>query len=51
VADVVRPGDVVVTMGIGDVYLLCPDILELIALRAADRASAGAAAPEAGEIS
>ncbi len=37
VANVVRPGDVVVTMGIGDVYLLCPDILAEIALRAADR--------------
>ena len=37
VADVVRPGDLVVTMGIGDVYLLCPDILAEIAQRAADR--------------
>ena len=32
VAEVAAPGDVVVTMGIGDVYLLCPDILaELVA--------------------
>ena len=27
VAALTQPGDVVVTMGIGDVYLLCPDIL------------------------
>jgi len=33
VAALVRPGDVVVTMGIGDVYLLCPDILAEIAHR------------------
>lgn len=33
VAELVRPGDVVVTMGIGDVYLLCPDILVEIAHR------------------
>jgi UDP-N-acetylmuramate--alanine ligase len=39
VADVVAPGDVVVTMGIGDVYLLCPDILAEIAARADGTAS------------
>jgi UDP-N-acetylmuramate--alanine ligase len=39
VAEVVRPGDVVVTMGIGDVYLLCPDILAEIALRAGARSA------------
>ncbi|MGX7680404.1 UDP-N-acetylmuramate--L-alanine ligase [Jatrophihabitans sp. DSM 45814] len=27
IASVVRPGDVVMTMGIGDVHLLCPEIL------------------------
>jgi UDP-N-acetylmuramate--alanine ligase len=27
VADLARPGDLVVTMGIGNVYLLCPEIL------------------------
>jgi UDP-N-acetylmuramate--alanine ligase len=26
IADVARPGDLVLTMGIGDVYLLCDDI-------------------------
>jgi UDP-N-acetylmuramate--alanine ligase len=30
VAAVVRPGDVVMTMGIGDVHLLCPEILSEI---------------------
>ena len=35
VAELTRPGDVVVTMGIGDVYLLCPQILAEIAERAA----------------
>jgi UDP-N-acetylmuramate--alanine ligase len=44
VAEVVRPGDVVVTMGIGDVYLLCPDILAEITERAVDRAAAAAPA-------
>ena len=34
IAAVVRPGDLVVTMGIGDVYLMCPDILAEIAVRA-----------------
>jgi UDP-N-acetylmuramate--alanine ligase len=33
VADVAEPGDVVVTMGIGDVYLACPEILLEIAAR------------------
>ena len=31
VAGLVAPGDVVVTMGIGDVHLLCPEILRLLA--------------------
>jgi UDP-N-acetylmuramate--alanine ligase len=40
VASVARPGDVVVTMGAGDVTLLGPEIIA--ALRAnADRGSAG----------
>ena len=34
VAELTRPGDVVVTMGIGDIYLLCPEILTQIAERA-----------------
>lgn len=33
VADRVRPGDVVVTMGAGDVTMLGPEILDLLALR------------------
>jgi UDP-N-acetylmuramate--alanine ligase len=33
VADVVRPGDVVMTMGIGDVHLVCPEILSEINAR------------------
>jgi UDP-N-acetylmuramate--alanine ligase len=33
VADLVRAGDVVMTMGIGDVHLLCPEILTEIANR------------------
>lgn len=49
VAEVVRPGDVVVTMGIGDVYLLCPDILAEIAERAADRGQVGPAVADQGE--
>ncbi len=36
VAALCRPGDIVVTMGIGDVHLLCPEILAQIAERAAD---------------
>ena len=34
IADLVRPGDVVVTMGIGDVHLLCREVLEEISRRA-----------------
>jgi UDP-N-acetylmuramate--alanine ligase len=34
IAALAQPGDVIVTMGIGDVYLMCPDILREIALRA-----------------
>ncbi|MCW2528523.1 MAG: murC [Pseudonocardiales bacterium] len=34
IAALTQPGDVIVTMGIGDVYLMCPDILREIALRA-----------------
>ena len=37
VAGAEHPGDVVVTMGIGDVYLLCPHILAEITRRAAER--------------
>ncbi len=33
-AAVTRPGDVVVTMGIGDVYLLCPQIVAAVGARA-----------------
>jgi UDP-N-acetylmuramate--alanine ligase len=33
VADLVRPGDVVMTMGIGDVHLLCPEILSAVRRR------------------
>lgn len=33
VAELARPGDLVVTMGIGDVYLLCPEILEAIRVK------------------
>ncbi|MDQ6936634.1 MAG: UDP-N-acetylmuramate--L-alanine ligase [Actinomycetota bacterium] len=32
---VARPGDLVMTMGIGDVHLICPDILRLLVSRAA----------------
>ncbi|MEP6600123.1 MAG: UDP-N-acetylmuramate--L-alanine ligase [Actinomycetota bacterium] len=32
IAEVARPGDLVITMGIGDVYLLCPEILAALAL-------------------
>jgi UDP-N-acetylmuramate--alanine ligase len=35
IADLVRPGDVVITMGIGDVHLLCPEILAEIDARVA----------------
>lgn len=34
IASLVERGDVLVTMGIGDVYLMCPEILREIALRA-----------------
>ena len=34
VAALAKPGDLVLTMGIGDVYLLCPDILAELAGRA-----------------
>ena len=42
VAELTRPGDIVVTMGIGDVYLLCPEILNQIAIltQIAERADA-----------
>jgi UDP-N-acetylmuramate--alanine ligase len=33
VAELVRPGDVVMTMGIGDVHLVCPEILAAVAAR------------------
>jgi UDP-N-acetylmuramate--alanine ligase len=33
IADLVRPGDVVMTMGIGDVHLVCPEILDEVAAR------------------
>jgi UDP-N-acetylmuramate--alanine ligase len=36
VAEVLRPGDVVMTMGIGDVHLLCPEILAAIDAKAAN---------------
>jgi UDP-N-acetylmuramate--alanine ligase len=32
IAGVTRPGDVIVTMGIGNVYLLCAEILSLLAV-------------------
>ncbi|MDR1999268.1 MAG: UDP-N-acetylmuramate--L-alanine ligase [Frankiaceae bacterium] len=47
IAAVARPGDVVVTMGIGDVYLLCPEILS--AAGEAIRARRGAAESAAAE--
>ncbi|MCL2781284.1 MAG: UDP-N-acetylmuramate--L-alanine ligase [Actinomycetia bacterium] len=34
VAELARPGDLVMTMGIGDVYLLCPEIIAAVAERA-----------------
>jgi UDP-N-acetylmuramate--alanine ligase len=34
IAEVAAPGDVVVTMGIGDVYLLCPEIIAAVGARA-----------------
>jgi len=37
VASVLRPGDVVVTMGIGDVHLLCSEIVNAVSERAAER--------------
>jgi UDP-N-acetylmuramate--alanine ligase len=33
IADLVRPGDLVLTMGIGDVHLLCPEILAAVEAR------------------
>ena len=33
IAELVRPGDVVVTMGIGNVYLLCAEILDRLRIR------------------
>jgi UDP-N-acetylmuramate--alanine ligase len=33
IAEIARPGDVIVTMGIGDVYLLCPEVLAAVAGR------------------
>ena len=41
IAELARPGDIVVTMGIGDVYLLCPEILTAIAAAGTDPAAAG----------
>ena len=35
IAAMARPGDIVVTMGIGNVYLLCPEIVRAIADRSA----------------
>jgi UDP-N-acetylmuramate--alanine ligase len=43
VAALARPGDLVLTMGIGDVYLLCDDIRDAIGRRAADSSTAGGA--------
>jgi UDP-N-acetylmuramate--alanine ligase len=39
VAALARPGDVVITMGIGDVHLLCPEILTDIGRRTAGTAA------------
>jgi UDP-N-acetylmuramate--alanine ligase len=36
VADVAAPGDLVLTMGIGNVYLLCPEIRDACARAAAE---------------
>jgi UDP-N-acetylmuramate--alanine ligase len=38
IAEVARPGDLVLTMGIGNVYLLCDDIRDACAQAAAERA-------------
>lgn len=40
IAEVARPGDLVLTMGIGNVYLLCDDIREACAHAAAQRGDA-----------
>ncbi|MGI8881826.1 MAG: UDP-N-acetylmuramate--L-alanine ligase [Jatrophihabitans sp.] len=39
VADLVQPGDVVVTMGIGDVHMVCPEILVELTARAGEAGS------------
>ncbi len=39
VAELARPGDVVITMGIGDVYLLCDDIRDAVGRAGAARAT------------
>ena len=41
VAQLAGPGDVVVTMGIGDVYLLCPEILAAVAAAASSATQPG----------
>jgi UDP-N-acetylmuramate--alanine ligase len=46
IAAVARPGDLVVTMGIGDVYLLCAEVLSLIQ-SAVDGSPASAGSPPA----
>lgn len=45
IAAVVAPGDLVVTMGIGDVYLLCPEILAAAAESIEGAAGPAVAAP------
>ena len=39
VAELARPGDLVITMGIGNVYLLCDDIRDACAQRRAGEAA------------
>ncbi len=38
IAEIARPGDLVLTMGIGNVYLLCPEIREACARHVTERA-------------
>jgi UDP-N-acetylmuramate--alanine ligase len=50
IAEIARPGDLVLTMGIGDVYLLCDDIRDTVGRAAAEAAGdVTAAAGDAAE--
>jgi len=49
VAGLARPGDLVLTMGVGDVYLQCPKILAELERQSASPSDGPAGSPRAGE--